>query len=654
MVSVSFLVLGTDSLEGAPSHLVSLAELICFVQDSFIMPVPRRLLEAWERHVPSEVQMEGGVTPREEGGWQFEDARERRPRARAPPARVAKGRGGPVSEAVQQRVKPPTQAQNIAEIRQLLGERFDEIGRRMTALERFIPASAAGGSAAGDTAILGDPLGALRNAGPSQVGETPGVLGVVAGPIDSAAALRCTCHAGPGYPRKRWSSWARDGRGDTERACWSRRGSAAWIACPTEAAVSSRPAARAATSTRAAIADRNSPFRVGNSAGTARRSTGEPFRTRREPRRVIRARSWWTTKQQLGRSSQAVSMPELQAPVDGILRLERIVATRRAHPEVVVAANDSVTREVLGLLPGESLSVQRHARELLIPQAGNFSTLKRMAIMIAGALDEGRQRGSVHRHGRISRPLRNAGPRVWVAVAGATRSVWSGSAGSGADRVCWTGCLPSRSQCSRCGSSWTRARSRTRNWRERDRGSRGRCWTSSGQGGCQGGSAGRRAGQEAAAGRGKRRWGSWERRGRHHERLRKPRRTAERPDQRVAGPRQRKQLEEASAAACEPLPAWARCEDQPKGWDFVLSKILPSLSERSATMERAAGNGTAKAGPRRRQRAHWRCVREQLRSAAAVALRWLKASGSDERLRDGSTFTLPDRVEELFGSASRT
>ena len=86
------------------------------------------------------------------------------------------------------------------------------------------------------------------------------------------------------------------------------------------------------------------------------------------------------------------------AGASGILGLERIVATRRAHSEVVVAANDRVTREALGLLPGESLSVQRHARELLIPQAGNFSTLKRMAIMIAGALDEGRQRGSVHQH----------------------------------------------------------------------------------------------------------------------------------------------------------------------------------------------------------------------------------------------------------------
>ena len=132
-VSLSFLVLGTDSLEAALSHLddelVSPAELICFVPDSFIMPVPRRLVEAWERHVPSELQMEGSVSPREEAGWEFEDARERPSHARAPTARAkrpagARGRGSPISETVQPLVKPPTQAQNIAEIRQLLGERF--------------------------------------------------------------------------------------------------------------------------------------------------------------------------------------------------------------------------------------------------------------------------------------------------------------------------------------------------------------------------------------------------------------------------------------------------------------------------------------------------------------------------------------------------
>ena len=89
-------------------------------------------------------------------------------------------------------------------------------------------------------------------------------------------------------------------------------------------------------------------------------------------------------------------MPGSQAPVES--SGWRGSSLGRAHREVVVAANDRVTREALGLLPGESLSVQRHAWELFIPQAGNISTLKRMAIMIAGALDEGRQRGSVHQH----------------------------------------------------------------------------------------------------------------------------------------------------------------------------------------------------------------------------------------------------------------
>ena len=161
MVSVSFLALGTDSLEVGLSHLddklVSTAELICFVPDSFIMSVPRRLIETWERHVPSEVQMEGSVTPREDGDCKFEDAPERSSRARAPlaqakrpaGARSYRRRDGPISDTVQPRNKSPTQAQNIAEIRQLLGERFDEM--KMTVLARGIPACGAGGSAAGGT-----------------------------------------------------------------------------------------------------------------------------------------------------------------------------------------------------------------------------------------------------------------------------------------------------------------------------------------------------------------------------------------------------------------------------------------------------------------------------------------------------------------------
>ena len=336
MVSVSFLVLGTDSLEGAPSHLddelVSPAELICFVQDSFIMPVARRLLEAWERHVPSEVQMEGGVTPREEGGWQFEDARERPPRAR-----------GPASSS------------------EALGSCKGTWRPRQRGCAAAGQASNASSEHRGDSTA---PRRAVRRDREEDDG-----LGTF------YTSIRC-----------RWISGRR--HCDTQRSAWrtaKRRSVAGWrdprragSGCgPTRGrlpvhggAGSSRPAARAATSARAAIADRNHPFWGGSSAGTARRSSGEPFRTRIESRRVIRAGAAGSAEDYEAAAGSLLSggVDARVAGASGILGLERIVAIRRAHPEVVAAANDRVTREALGLLPGESLSVQRHARELLIPE----------------------------------------------------------------------------------------------------------------------------------------------------------------------------------------------------------------------------------------------------------------------------------------------
>ena len=144
-------------------------------------------------------------------------------------------------------------------------------------------------------------------------------------------------------------------------------GPPAWIACPAEAAGSSRPAARAATSARAAITDHKPPFpgREFCWGGSSIYWRTVPDEEKVAPSYsglgVVLLAARRTTKQQLGRSSQAVSMPRV-AGASGILGLERIVATRRAHPEVVVAANDRVTREALGLLREESLSVQRRAR----------------------------------------------------------------------------------------------------------------------------------------------------------------------------------------------------------------------------------------------------------------------------------------------------
>lgn len=84
--------------------------------------------------------------------------------------------------------------------------------------------------------------------------------------------------------------------------------------------------------------------------------------------------------------------------VGGHTHLERLIATRRRHPEVVIAANKEAIRESLGTLPGESWSHRLHAERHLLPHAGSFTTLKRMATILAAALDEGRVRGAAHQH----------------------------------------------------------------------------------------------------------------------------------------------------------------------------------------------------------------------------------------------------------------
>ena len=97
----------------------------------------------------------------------------------------------------------------------------------------------------------------------------------------------------------------------------------------------------------------------------------------------------------LGGSSD---LPRVSAGALGLVNVDRLIATRRSHPEVIDAANDQAIKEALGTLPGETWSVGRHAERFVVPHAGNFLTLKRIAAILAAALDEGRTRGLVHQH----------------------------------------------------------------------------------------------------------------------------------------------------------------------------------------------------------------------------------------------------------------
>lgn len=82
----------------------------------------------------------------------------------------------------------------------------------------------------------------------------------------------------------------------------------------------------------------------------------------------------------------------------GKISMERLVATRRAHPEVVIRANDRAIQESLGAYAGEAWAYQRHARQCLVPECGNWATLKRLLVAVAAAIDEGRVRGPLHQH----------------------------------------------------------------------------------------------------------------------------------------------------------------------------------------------------------------------------------------------------------------
>ena len=74
----------------------------------------------------------------------------------------------------------------------------------------------------------------------------------------------------------------------------------------------------------------------------------------------------------------------------GHLAVSRMKRTRRDHPEIVAASSEELLKEEMHVLPNESWSVTRHAEQEVIPACGTFTTLKRLIIMLAGAIDEGR------------------------------------------------------------------------------------------------------------------------------------------------------------------------------------------------------------------------------------------------------------------------
>ena len=77
--------------------------------------------------------------------------------------------------------------------------------------------------------------------------------------------------------------------------------------------------------------------------------------------------------------------------------MERIPRTSQEYPGVIIAHGTRV-REDLMTFHGESWSWQRHAKEHLLHHGGHFRTLRRVIVMVTGALDEGRIGGFERHH----------------------------------------------------------------------------------------------------------------------------------------------------------------------------------------------------------------------------------------------------------------
>ena len=71
----------------------------------------------------------------------------------------------------------------------------------------------------------------------------------------------------------------------------------------------------------------------------------------------------------------------------GAAGLERLKLTMEKRPDLILLAFERSIKKTLGVLPGEAWTVQRHAKEQVMPAAGNHGALKRTILILAHLLD---------------------------------------------------------------------------------------------------------------------------------------------------------------------------------------------------------------------------------------------------------------------------
>ena len=392
LVRVCFFKLAGGAIEEGvrllDADLVKPQELVCFVPDSFRVPVAAQLVEAWRL-------AEGGGT------------RGRRGRGAPPqPGRRGRGRGsagGRQGRGQAPGAPGPATPRTVAGLAQYLEEKFNSIEGRLNSVESQGRAGMqAPGAAPPPGASPPASQGRDLRSGPVAGVGVSGLLGVASSSVDGAAALaqaRQLLGVGDGRPSTSGFGDHAGGANVSSRlgpppglGAGAGGGLGGLGARPAETVPEGPggPAAGGAGQDEllarlvAALEARNSGGGVG---------LGEMFGLPSGS-----AGSVAEYESGLGSFVGGSSAPRATAGALGLVNMERLIATRRSHPEVIVAANEAAVRESLNALPGDAWSMKAHAEKYVIPQAGTFTTLKRMAAILAAALDEGRARGPMHQH----------------------------------------------------------------------------------------------------------------------------------------------------------------------------------------------------------------------------------------------------------------
>jgi len=80
-------------------------------------------------------------------------------------------------------------------------------------------------------------------------------------------------------------------------------------------------------------------------------------------------------------------LEEVSGQKMGQAQISRLLITAENRPELLLISSERTVKRDLNVLPGESWSYTRHAKDLFLPAAGNHKALRKCIILLAHSLD---------------------------------------------------------------------------------------------------------------------------------------------------------------------------------------------------------------------------------------------------------------------------